>query len=589
MEDLRELLRVGSTPGLNLVVLCDRSPESSAVEGYSNERLFNVADFHSALLLRLGHEEATVLEDWGEQDMADGATLRRFLEEGVRRFPARRYGLVLADHGNGWGGLCLDDSGPEDEILTLDEVARALEESAPARGGRKLDLVSFDACLMASVEVALAVAPYGRIMVASEELEPLSGWDYLPVVRALEVRPDLEASALGKLAVQSFRRSFANSPLPEVREEGRASTLSVLDLERMPPLRRALDRFGRAGLEDLSSRGRAAWLDLARARSRTEQYGSEGLPEDPGSAALDLGDLARRVARASPESEPGRAAREVLRALEPVVLARYHGELRPESTGLSVFLPPDRETLEDFAPAVYRKLPGMPSAWQDLVERYAAMVRPDRGEPLLAGLRVDRTRLRPGREHLELEARVLEPLELDRAWFVVLEADGSDRVVVGQEPLDLGAPGPFRRCWDGSLLTLGAGDPEEAIRLPVSSAEGRGLVARAQVRQGQGAWRDVQLHLEAGRLARVTLEGTGRRRPVHLAEGDRLRARYLAFDQEGVAGTTPGEEELRVPAHPGDLEVRRAPLPAGGYEVGFLVYDFDGDRALETRPVTLRD
>lgn len=42
----------------------------------------------------------------------------------------------------------------------------------------QLDLIGFDACLMANLESFLPFASVADKMIASEELEPGSGWDY---------------------------------------------------------------------------------------------------------------------------------------------------------------------------------------------------------------------------------------------------------------------------------------------------------------------------------------------------------------------------------------------------------------------------
>lgn len=579
MDDLRELLRVGSTPQVRLVMLSDRSPEDSSVDGYTNERVFNLDDWSDTLLLELGREEATIAARWGEQNMADGQTLRRFLSEAARRYPARRYGLILCDHGMGWSGICSDDSAGDEDFLTVDEMAEALKASSSAYGGR-LELIGFDACLMSSVEVAAAVAPYARVMVGSEELEPLSGWDYVPLVRALEARPDLDGAALGKLAVQSFRRSFENATSLDVRNEGRGTTLSVIDLDAVRPLLAALDELGAAGLGLLSSQGRAGWLTLARARSRSEQYGSEGTPEDPGIAAVDLGDLAGRL-----QSAPAlrKACDKVAAALRECVIAEYHGEVRPAATGLSVFFPASAEMVEAFPPAEYTALPGMPSRWQELMLRYTSMVRPASEEPLLSSLTASAKRLHIGSTKVTLKARVEEPTELDTAWFVVLAAEGDDLVVLGQEPVEPAARLTF--TWDGSLLALSSGDTD--LLLPLSAVDGALRLARAELKQGQGGWQEVQLHLEGDRLLYATVQGSGGRRQVRIAPGDRLRAVHLVFDEEGVADTATYEDEVLVVKD--DLALTRVDLAEETYQAGFLLYDFDGDRDLQTVEVRLVD
>jgi hypothetical protein len=49
----------------------------------------------------------------------------------------------------------------------------------PITGDRfKLDIIGFDACLMAMYEVGSTLAPYGKYLLGSELLEPGHGWDY---------------------------------------------------------------------------------------------------------------------------------------------------------------------------------------------------------------------------------------------------------------------------------------------------------------------------------------------------------------------------------------------------------------------------
>ncbi|MCA9793926.1 MAG: hypothetical protein KC910_19085, partial [Candidatus Eremiobacteraeota bacterium] len=109
IRDLRSLLEIGSTERVQLVVLCDRSPLDSSHDGYSNERVLNLEDWTTAKLLHLGHDQVQELEDWGEVNMAEPATLARFLKTGVKLYPARHYALFLWDHGAGWEGMCADD------------------------------------------------------------------------------------------------------------------------------------------------------------------------------------------------------------------------------------------------------------------------------------------------------------------------------------------------------------------------------------------------------------------------------------------------------------------------------------------------
>lgn len=57
-------------------------------------------------------------------------------------------------------------------------LAQGLQAGLANVGGAKLDVVGFDACLMAMAEVSASIAPYARALLASELLEPGHGWDY---------------------------------------------------------------------------------------------------------------------------------------------------------------------------------------------------------------------------------------------------------------------------------------------------------------------------------------------------------------------------------------------------------------------------
>jgi hypothetical protein len=61
---------------------------------------------------------------------------------------------------------------------------------------------------MGNFEVAKAMAPYGHVMVASEELEPGNGWDYTPMLEALNKAPKMDGIGLGHVIVDTYRDSF---------------------------------------------------------------------------------------------------------------------------------------------------------------------------------------------------------------------------------------------------------------------------------------------------------------------------------------------------------------------------------------------
>lgn len=117
------------------------------------------------------------VETYPWQNMGDKQTLYDFIDWAVDRHPADRYILVLWDHGGASGGVCYDETADYDS-LTIHEVNDALYEYAERNTSFHLDIIGFDACLMATYEMAAHMAGYADYMVASEELEPGLGWNY---------------------------------------------------------------------------------------------------------------------------------------------------------------------------------------------------------------------------------------------------------------------------------------------------------------------------------------------------------------------------------------------------------------------------
>ena len=127
--------------------------------------------------------EANAVADWGdgrggrEVAMSSPETLADFISWAASNYPARRYALLIADHGYGWQGLTMDMTSLGD-FMTVKELKSVLEKS-PVR----FDLLALDACLMQMLEVVyeLKDCPVG-LVVASEA--PGRAW---PIADLLEV------------------------------------------------------------------------------------------------------------------------------------------------------------------------------------------------------------------------------------------------------------------------------------------------------------------------------------------------------------------------------------------------------------------
>ena len=102
------------------------------------------------------------------------------------------------------------------EIEAIDDPAHGSDVARGISGqtGGMLDLVGFDACLMASLEVASAVYPYATYMIASEEFEPGVGWDWT-ALEYLAVEPAPTAIGLGEEIIESYHVHPVVASIPE--------------------------------------------------------------------------------------------------------------------------------------------------------------------------------------------------------------------------------------------------------------------------------------------------------------------------------------------------------------------------------------
>ena len=113
--------------------------------------------------------------------------------------------------------------------LSLSEISFAVSHKPD---GKKLSWIGFDACLMCTAEVAAAVSPHAHYMIASQETEPASGWDYSFLSGIAE---DADGAATGKRIIDSYFRSLEGTK--------DTLTLSCIDLEKTDMLLHELDQF----------------------------------------------------------------------------------------------------------------------------------------------------------------------------------------------------------------------------------------------------------------------------------------------------------------------------------------------------------
>lgn len=319
VEDLNEMLAAGTGKMVNLVVLADRGSQ------YSQADVGGIKSWKTPkLLVPSGKSTYRELADWGKADMGNPSTLSRFIKESMKLYPATNYGLFFWDHGGGWTGFGVDESSGTG--LSLRVVDQGIREGLSGSPVTKLNILGFDACLMAAYEAMSVLKNHASWFLASEELEPGHGWDW-SVLRELEARPSMDAPALGTLIMKGF--------MAQAAEQGNQDevTLSLVDLGGFVALEQALKNFVDQARKDI---GNLAPI-LGRTAGKTLAYGKAGKPEED-SNMIDLGAFVSAAAADIPALKGVRDA--LLASLNKVVRAKDAGKPLAGSSGISIYFPP---------------------------------------------------------------------------------------------------------------------------------------------------------------------------------------------------------------------------------------------------------
>ncbi|MCX7796669.1 MAG: clostripain-related cysteine peptidase, partial [bacterium] len=165
--------------------------------------------------------------------------LKGFLSYGLQNYPARRYMVVIKDHGSGWRkrvkkdlsrDICFDEVYGDDS-LTISELRSALYYMKVLLG-RKIDLLFLDACLMGTIEVDYDLKDLANYLVSSEAIGwgGNTRWDVL--FNQLVSYPTISADGLGVLTAQTYFNSYIE-PI----------TIMVKDLSKIDDIAKAIYNF----------------------------------------------------------------------------------------------------------------------------------------------------------------------------------------------------------------------------------------------------------------------------------------------------------------------------------------------------------
>ena len=327
--DINEMELVGSNAQMNIVVQIDRAEGSFDGDGdwTDTRRLYVTQDSD------INRINSQVVESLGEVDMGNPQTLVDFMTWTIQNYPAKKYALIMSDHGGGWtGGFSDLQSGSS---LSMPQIVQAIELVQQQMGGQKFEIIGFDACLMGMVEVYGALYPYSNYMVASEEVIPSTGWSYAAWMNQLAQNPTMDGRGVSQAIVSTYivqdTLLTLRSSSAEITEVEAATTLSAVESARVPDVIGAMNQF-------ISVMATVDQRYVAQAREYTRSYYSI-FGEDTPSPFIDLGNFAEILANATGDPAVFQASEQLKAAISSAIVAEKHGQRMSGSNGMSFHFP----------------------------------------------------------------------------------------------------------------------------------------------------------------------------------------------------------------------------------------------------------
>lgn len=253
-KNIKEMVDVGSNDSMNIVVQLH-----TWLAG--NKQIAQRYYVEKGHLISLVNERETIPTDSGKAE-----TLIDFCAYVIKNFPADHYVLNLWNHGTGaleivprksinvlplfWynaeanmieldrsipfseyiqeplnqeqRGICFDDE--TGHYISNIELDRALEKIRNEyMRGEKFSIVCFDACLMAMFEIATIMKKHAHYMVASQEVELGTGYDYRKILTPLVQQPM-------SMTIKDFARHIVHCYEQTYKDVTNDYTQSALDL-----------------------------------------------------------------------------------------------------------------------------------------------------------------------------------------------------------------------------------------------------------------------------------------------------------------------------------------------------------------------
>lgn len=305
-DDIQEMMQIGSTTEVNIVIQVD----NAARDTNPACRRYYVRKSGLDLLANLG-----------ELDMADTAVLSDFIGFLAQHYPAQKYLLIIWDHGTGWRAgygpqraVLIDESHAHMMGIAGGEFRTALQNGIK-KLGKKITIIAFDACLMATVEVATELLGLADYLLASEAVVDWDGFPYDLFLGRLTARP----TALPEEFLPEMCADYV-STFP-----GANVCLSAINLKQLERVLKTLAPILQDSLDPQATGFRLA-------RTGVQTFGENAVtPPAPQNEQVDFIHFWQLA--------PGTGTSNLQQTLNPLIIANATAGNYPNARGISVWFP----------------------------------------------------------------------------------------------------------------------------------------------------------------------------------------------------------------------------------------------------------
>ncbi len=392
IKDINEMEEVGSSDKLNIIALIDRwdgyhwvykdgnlvrersSSDYTGNDNWTDTRVYRILKDDSDDI------NSELISSGMEINSGDPKNLENFIHMTANRYPARKYLVIVWNHGGGIQGIAWDDNERSDDHISAKALGVAFNNAVNRiinRNRGLVDMVGFDACLMNMYEIAdeLSRNQVGT-MVGSEELEPGDGWPYDEFLEYLRDRVDagrdVSETALARQIVDDFIDSYDGWFFGLVGgNEATLSAVSLYPTSKFDSVNAKIDQLIGLILEDDDN-----FLKLHNAAKNSQKY-------DFWTYYVDLIDFMNKIEDEF-SGEIAQKARDVVREIRNnrmIIANDTHGSSVEDSNGLSIYFPLYRRKYRGSTPYLIRPYNrdsakftalhfGKNTKWKDMIEQY---------------------------------------------------------------------------------------------------------------------------------------------------------------------------------------------------------------------------